>query len=161
MFKIKANHSESVEVKAEIDVVHNFFTDIGNFIDLMPNVESIHQDNKGVIHWKIRADVPLIGSFTEKFLVTLGESSEERVEWKPLEGENRNLMSYSSDFMPKKSGITLVRFAQGIELRRNSALDLHLLAGFAGETLISDEMSRRIAEMLKIFIDKARVRIES
>ena len=41
-----------------------------------------------------------------------------------------------------------------------SARDLHYLAGLAGESLISSEMSKRIAEMIKIFIDRAKERLE-
>jgi uncharacterized membrane protein len=160
MFTIRANHSETVEIEAEFDEVHDFFSDISNFIDLMPNVESIHEDGKGKIHWKIRAEVPFIGSFTEKFIVRQTENSDERIEWSPVEGEKSNLMKYSSDLIPKKKNLTLVQFSQSIEMRRNSAMDLHLLAGFAGENLINSEMSRRIAEMLEIFVIEAKDRIE-
>lgn len=161
MFKIQAHYSETFEVKASLEKVRDFFSDIKNFIELMPSVESIQKDNKGIIHWKIRAEVPFIGSFTEKFAVVESENSSERVEWSPIDGEKYNLMKYAAEFMPKGIDITLVQFSQRLELRRNSATDLHLLAGFAGENLISNEMSRRIAEMLKTFIQSARENLES
>lgn len=161
MFTIRASHTENAEIGAGLERVYEFFTDIGNFVDLMPGIESIHRDNRDVLHWKIRAEVPLVGSFTEKFPVRETENSEERVEWLPVEEETRNLLRYSADFLPAKSGLTVVRFAQQIELRRRSATELHLLAGLAGETLISNEMSRRVAEMVGIFFEKARHRLES
>lgn len=160
MFTIRANHSESLEIKANLDDILDFFTNIKNFLDLMPGIESIHQDNNGIYHWKIRAEVPLIGAFVEKFAVTETESSDERIEWSPLETEKHNFLRYSADFMPKTSNLTLVKFTQNIELRRRSAMDLHLLAGFAGESLISNEMQARIAEMLKNFLQIAREKLE-
>ncbi|HQY67423.1 MAG TPA: hypothetical protein PLD38_09095 [Pyrinomonadaceae bacterium] len=42
----------------------------------------------------------------------------------------------------------MVQFSQSAELRRRSARDLHLLAGLAGESLISSEMNKRIADMI-------------
>lgn len=161
MFTIKASHTETVEINADLEKVRDFFSDIANFIDLMPHIESIHKDSKDVIHWKIRADIPLIGSFVEKFSVVETENSEDRIEWLPIEGERRNLMRYSADFMPKGENKTLVQISQSAVLNRNSASELHLLAGLAGENLIGNEMSRRIAEMLKDFANKARHRIES
>ena len=160
MFTIRANHSETAEIKADLERVFEFFTDIRNFIDLMPSIESIYRDNNNISHWKIRAEVPLVGSFVEKFSVREVESTDERIEWLPVEGEKFNLMHYAADFLPKSAGLTLVQFSQNIELRRRSASELHMLAGFVGETMISNEMSRRVAEMLTTFIRKARERLE-
>ncbi len=161
MFTIRANHSETTEFNANLEKVIEFFSDYKNSIELMPLIESIHKDNNDILHWKIRADVPLIGSFVEKFAVRETEHSDERIEWSPAESEKFNFLRYSADFMPKSKDITLVKISQNIEMRRNSATDLHLLAGFAGESLISNEMSRRIGEMLKNFIEKARQRLEN
>ncbi len=55
----------------------------------------------------------------------------------------------------------MVHFSQMVELRRKSARDLHYLAGLAGESLISSEMSKRIAEMIKVFIGRAKERLEN
>ena len=54
----------------------------------------------------------------------------------------------------------MVRFSQAVELRRKSARDLHFLAALAGESLISSEMTKRITEMIKIFIDRAKEKLE-
>ena len=80
MFRIQANHSETFEVKASLEKVQDFFADIKNFMDLMPSIESIHIDSKGIMHWKICADIPFVGSFTEKFLVEESENSDDRIE---------------------------------------------------------------------------------
>ena len=156
MFKIRADYNESFEIACDSDSVRAFFSDIKNYIDLMPNIERIHVDADDVMHWKIRVAVPLVGSFTEVFKVSEVSNDEERVDWKPTSGEKNNLMSFSTEFLSKGKNKTLVQFSQIIEMRRRSASDLHFLAGFAGESVISTEMTRRITEMLDGFIQKTK-----
>ena len=143
-----------------LDNVRKFFANIRNFVELMPEIEGIHSDSKGITHWKIRVEVPLIGVFSQNFAVALSENSEERIEWSPIAGETKNFLRYSADFQEKGVNQTLVNFTQMVELRRKSASELHLFAGVAGETLISNEMSKRIAKMIKIFVLKAKERME-
>lgn len=161
MFTIRAAYTDKVEVKTNLEKVREFFGDIKNFIELMPNIESIHTDNKGITHWKIRADIPLIGSFREKFSVEIGEESEDRIEWLPVRGETKNFLRYAVDYFETGVNKTLVQFSQTVELRRKSATELHLLAPLAGESIISGEMSKRIAEMIKLFVQRARQRLEN
>lgn len=161
MFTIRANYSEKVEVKTSLEKVREFFADIKNVVELMPSVESIHTDARGISHWTIRAEIPFAGAMIQKFAVELAEDSEERIEWMPIAGESKNLLRYAAEFMEKGKNLTLVQFSQAVELRRNSALELHLLAGLAGESIISSEMTKKIAEMLKLFIQRARERLES
>lgn len=160
MFTIRAGYSDKVEVKTNLERVTEFFTDIKNFVELMPGVESIHTDGKGVMHWKIRADIPVVGTMKQNFAVKLSEQSDERIEWSPVAGEKQNFLRYAVDLIEKGANSTLVQFSQTVEMRRNSARDLHLLAGLAGEAIISREMSKRVAEMIKIFVQKARERLE-
>lgn len=161
MFTIRASYSDQVEIKTNIERAAAFFTDIKNFVELMPGVESIRTDGKGLTHWKIRADIPVIGSMQQNFVVTLSEKNEERVEWSPAAGEKENLLRYAVEFIEKSANVTLVQFSQTVEMRRNSARELHLLAGLAGESIISKEMSKRVAEMIKNFVRKSRERLES
>ncbi|CAN5701383.1 hypothetical protein BH18ACI1_BH18ACI1_06860 [soil metagenome] len=161
MFTIRAGYSDKVEVKTNLEKARAFFGDIKNFVELMPSVESIYTDAKGVSHWTIRADIPFVGSMMQKFAVEQAENSEERIEWLPVAGETKNLLRYATEFIEKGKNLTLVQFSQAVELRRNSARELHLLAGFAGESIISSEMSKKIAEMLTLFIQRARERLES
>ena len=160
MFTIKAGYSNDIEVKTSVEKVREFFSDVSNFAELMPGIQQIHTDAKGVAHWKIQAEIPLVGPMLQKFAVELVEDSEDRVEWLPVRTEAENFLRYSADFIQKARSVTLVHFSQMVELRRRSARDLHYLAGLAGETLISNEMSKRIAEMIKIFIERAKERLE-
>lgn len=160
MFTVKAGYSDDIEVSTSVERVREFFSDIRNFADLMPGIASIHTDAKGVAHWKIEAEIPFVGSMMQKFAVELTENSEERIEWFPVSVETQNFLRYSADFLVKAKNVTMVHFSQMVELRRKSARDLHMLAGFAGESLISSEMSKRITEMIKVFIRRAKEKLE-
>ncbi len=160
MFTVRAGYSDNIEVKSSIDKVREFFADITNFEKLMPGITAVHTDAKGIAHWKIQAEIPLIGPMLQKFAVELAENSEERIEWSPIRVETDNFLRYSADFLEKAKNVTMVHFSQMVELRRKSARDLHYLAGLAGESIISSEMTKRITEMIKIFIDRAKERLE-
>ena len=161
MFTVKAIYSDKIEVKTSLERVREFFLDIRNFADLMPGIASIHTDAKGVAHWKIQAEIPLVGQMMQKFAVELTENSEERVEWFPIREETQNFLRYSADFLSKARDVTVIQFSQMVELRRKSARELHLLAGLAGESLISSELSKKVQEMIKVFIQRAKEKLES
>ena len=160
MFTVKAGYSDNIEVQTNIEKVREFFADISNFVELMPGIASIHTDAKGVAHWKIQADIPLVGPMMQKFAVELSESSEERIEWFPVAVETQNFLRFSAEFLEKAKNVTLVHFSQMVELRRKSARDLHYLAGLAGESLISTEMTKKVREMIKVFIQRAKEKLE-
>ena len=160
MFTVKAGYSDNVEVETNIEKVREFFSDIRNFVDLMPGIASIHTDAKGVAHWKIQAEIPLVGQMMQKFAVELSENTEERIEWFPVPLETQNFLRFSADFLEKAKNVTLVHFSQMVELRRKSARELHYLAGLAGESLISTEMTKKVREMIKVFIQRAKEKLE-
>lgn len=160
MFTIRAGYTDRVEIKTSLENVIKFFSDIRNFVELMSGIESIHTDAVGVTHWKIRVDVPFIGSFQQKFAVQLAEETPDRIEWIPAAGERQNFLRYSAEFVPQSENSTLVQFSQNAELRRNAARELHPLAGLAGESVISGEMNKGIAQMVKSFVKKAKEKLE-
>jgi len=144
MFTIRAGFTDKIEIKQNVEKVREFFLDIKNFADLMPGIASIHTDAKGVAHWKIQAEIPHVGAISQRFDVVLTENSEERVEWYPLREETQNFLRYSADFLSKARDVTVIQFSQMVELRRKSARELHMLAGLAGESLISSEPSKKV-----------------
>ncbi len=160
MFTVKAGYSNDIEIRSGIDQVREFFADITNFAKLMPGVDQVHIDAKGIAHWKVQAEIPVVGQMLQKFALELAESSDDRIEWSPVRSEAENLLRYSADFLEKAKNVTMVHFSQVVELRRRSARDLHYLAGLAGESLISSEMTKRITEMIRVFIEKAKERLE-
>lgn len=159
MFTIKAGVSDKFEVNAGIEKVREFFGENRNIVEMMDGVESIHTDNKGITHWKIFAEVPLIFSLKVSFPVELAEKSDERIEWIPARGETQNFLKYSADIFEMDDNLTVVQLMQSVELRRKSARELHPLAGLAGENIISAEMQRRIKEMVAKFIRKAQEKL--
>lgn len=159
MFTIKAGFSEKFEVNAGIEKVREFFGENRNIVEMMDGVESIHTDNKGITHWKILAEVPLIFSLKVSFPVELAEKTDERIEWIPARGETQNFLKYSADIFEMDDDLTVVQLMQSVELRRKSARELHPLAGLAGENIISAEMKRRITEMVGKFIRKAQEKL--
>jgi hypothetical protein len=126
----------------------------------MPNVESIHTDGKGVTRWTIRDDIPIIGTMKQTFPVELTENNSERIEWTPVPEEKQNFLRYGADFFEKGENSTLVQISQTVEIRRNSARELHPLAGLAGERAVSAGMQRRVTEMIKTFMKKSKERLE-
>src|SRR5262245_52066138 len=107
MFTVRAGYTDKVEVETSIDKVREFFSDIKNFVDLMPGIASIHTDAKGVAHWKIQAEVPLVGQIVQRFEVILAEATDERVEWFPLREETQNFLRYSVDLLSKARDVTV------------------------------------------------------
>ena len=160
MFTIKAGYSNDIEIRSGIEQVREFFLDITNFAELMPGVVNIHTDARGVAHWKVQTEIPVVGRILQNFTLELAEDSADRVEWLPLRSEAQNFLRYSADFLEKAKNVTLVHFSQMVELRRKSARDLHMLAGLAGEAIISKEMTKRITEMIRVFIEKAKNQLE-
>lgn len=160
MFTVRASFSDDIEVKTSIDKVREFFGDITNFAELMPGVDQVYIDAKGVAHWKVQAQIPFVGQMLQKFALELAENSADRIEWSPLRTEAENFLRYSADFLEKAKDVTVVRFSQFVELRRKKASELHSLAWLAGESLISSEMTKSITEMIRVFIEKAKERLE-
>ena len=152
MFTVKAGYSSDIEVRSSIDKVREFFADVTNFAEMMPGVEQIHTDAKGIAHWKVQASVPVVGQILQKFAVEMAENSDDRIEWSPLRTEAENFLRYSADFLEKAKDVTLVHFSQAVEL--------HSLAWLAGESLISSEMTKSITEMIIIFIERAKEKLE-
>ncbi len=161
MFTIRADYGDKFEVNASVERVREFFADIRNFIELMPNIESIHTNADDTARWTIRAEIPLVGAMQQSFSVELAEKSADRIEWIPKSGERENLLRYSADFVENGSNKTTVRFSQNVELRRNSARELHFLAGLAGEARVAKGMQWEVAGMIKKFVQQAKQRLET
>lgn len=161
MFRIKAEYSEQIELKTSLERARKFFGELRNFTELMPGIENIKKEASGIIRWTVRADVPLLGAMRAAFAVEQTDDTPERIEWSPAAVENQNYLRYAAVFEPRGASATLVRIVQRVEMRRRHAKDLHLLAGLVGEGRISAEMQRRVTEMVKTFLQRARAKLES
>ncbi|HVF49785.1 MAG TPA: SRPBCC family protein [Pyrinomonadaceae bacterium] len=159
MFQIKAAYDEQLEVKTSIERVREFFTDLGNFVKMMPGVEKITSEAGGVVRWLIRADIPVIGSVKHVFAVEQTENGPERIEWSPAAAERKNFLRYSIAFQ-ERGAATLIRIAERVELRRQNARELHVLASFVGATRLSAEMQKGVTQMMQTFLQRARTELE-
>jgi len=160
MFRIKASYKDQLELKTTLAKAREFFGELRNFVDLMPGIEAIRRDASGIMRWIVRADVPVIGYVRASFAVEKTEDEPDRLEWSPVPGEMKNYLRYAADFEERGHKV-LIRIAQHVELRRPNARDLHLLAGLIGEGAISAEMQKRVGEMIRTFLERARVKLES
>jgi carbon monoxide dehydrogenase subunit G len=159
VFQIRAGYDEQVELKTTMETARAFFSDMRNFVELMPGVESIKAEAGGVVRWLIRAEVPVVGAMRQAFAVALTDDRPERIEWSPAPQERGNFLRYVAQFEQQGARV-LVRIAQRVELRRPHARDLHLLAGLMGETRLSAEVQKGIAEMMRTFLQRARAKLE-
>jgi hypothetical protein len=125
----------------------------------MPNLDSIHTDGRGVSRWNVSVDVPLIGSWKMAFAVDF-LASDDIIEWYPSTIEKQNFLRCMTQLVEKDENLVEVRISHNLELRRPQATDFHLLAGMAGESMISLEMQTEVSRMLKIFMEKAKERLE-
>jgi carbon monoxide dehydrogenase subunit G len=161
VFRIKAEYSEQVELRTSLERARKFFGELRNFTELMPGIESIRKEASGIIRWTVRADVPLLGAMRAAFAVEQTDDRPERIEWSPAATERQNYLRYTAVFEQRDATSTLVRIVQRVEMRRQHAKELHLLAGLVGENRISAEMQKRVTEMVKTFLQRARAKLES
>jgi carbon monoxide dehydrogenase subunit G len=160
VFQVKAGFDEKLEVKTTMDRAREFFADLRNFVELMPGVENIRHEAGGIARWLIRADVPVIGSMRQAFAVAQTDDRPERIEWSPAPAERGNFLRYTAAFEQHGARV-LVRVVQRVELRRQRATELHMLAGLVGEHRLSAELQKGVSEMMRTFLQRARARLEA
>lgn len=159
MFRIKASYTGQMELRTTLERAREFFGDFSNFADLMPGIEGIRKESGGIARWLVRAEVPVIGSVQASFAVRKTEDRPERLEWSPAGTEKKNYLRYAAAFEVRGHNV-LIKVSQHVELRRSHARELHRLAALIGEGPISSEMQKRVSEMIKTFLERARVKLE-
>ena len=159
MFRIKASYADQMELQTTLERAREFFGELRNFADLMPGIEGIRKEAGGIIRWVVRAEVPVIGAVHATFTVEKTEDSPERLEWSPARSEMKNYLRYAAAFEERGHKV-LIKIVQHVELRRQHAKDLHRFAILVGEGAISNEMQKRVREMIKTFLERARVKLE-
>src|SRR5689334_15658539 len=160
MFRIKASYADQMELRTSLEKAREFFGELRNFADLMPGIEGIRNEAGGIMRWIVRAEVPVIGPVHASFAVEKTEDRPERLEWSPARTEVKNYLRYAAAFEERGHKV-LIKIAQHVELRRPHARDLHRFAALVGEGAISAEMQKRVKEMIKIFLERAQIKLES
>ena len=159
MFRIKASYSEQLELRTTLERAREFFGELRKFVDLRPGIEAIRKEADGIMRWIVRAEVPVIGPVHASFAVEKTEDQPNRLEWSPARSEMKNYLRYAAAFEDRGQKV-LIRIAQQVELRRPNAKDLHRFAVLLGERAISAEMQKRVGEMINVFLERARVKLE-
>jgi hypothetical protein len=159
MFRIKASYADQMELRTTLERAREFFGEMRNFADLMPGIEGIRKEAGGIMRWIVRAEVPVIGAVHASFTVEKTEDQPDRLEWSPARSEMKNYLRYAAAFEERGQKV-LIRIVQHVELRRQHAKDLHRFAVLLGEGAISAEMQKRVRDMIKTFLERARVKLE-
>ncbi|MDX6272340.1 MAG: hypothetical protein QOD28_3563, partial [Acidobacteriota bacterium] len=68
-------------------------------------------------------------------------------------------LRYAAQFEEQGTRV-LIRIVQRVELRRQKATELHMLAGLVGENRLSAEMQKGVSEMMRTFLQRARTQLE-
>ena len=161
MFRVRAEFRDDLVIAANGKLVRAFFADLQNFVRFMPGVESISEIGGNAARWNVRADVALVGRMQGEFALMRRDDSPLRIEWGPAEDEKENLLRYAISFEAEATSKTHVRFALRVELRRQRASELHLMAGLIGERRISEGIQEDVDLMVRTFLKRARARLES
>ena len=159
MFIIKANFADSFEINSSLEKTSSFFSNFDNYVQLMPNLENIHTDGRGVTCWHVSAEIPFVGKMKQSFAVDF-LATNDIIEWHPSPLETQNYLRCAAEIVEKSIDRVLVRYSHFVELRRNHARELHPLANLAGEKKISQGMQTEIDQMLRVFINKSKEKLE-
>ena len=159
MFRVTAEYDGQIEVGVGAEEAREFFNEPRNFVELMTGVEAIDELPEGNRRWTISAAVPVISSIKQRFIVAKTEDTPERIEWSPAPGEVGNLLRYTAVITSQGERRTRVSISQKVEVRREKASELHMMAGWVGEERISREMQRGVTAMMSEFMRKAKERL--
>src|SRR5262245_53974429 len=160
MFRIKASYADQMELRTTLERAREFFGELRNFADLMPGIEGIRKEAGGIMRWMVRTEVPVIGPVHASFTVEKTEDSPERLEWSPARSEMRNYLRYAAAFEERGQNV-LIKIVQHVEPLRKHAKDLHRYAILVGEGRISSEMPKRVRDMIKTLLERAREKLEA
>ena len=159
MFIIRSNVAENFNFRTSLKSARDFFVDGNNYVSLMPNLDSIHTDTKGVLRWNISVSVPLVGNWRASFAVDFLET-DGLIEWYPSGTEKHNFLRCAAQLVEKDNGIVEVKIVNNLELRREKASDFHVLANMAGEKNISRELQSEAGKMIRDFLQKSKEKLE-
>lgn len=160
MFRVRAEFRDDLLIAAGVERVRAFFADLQNFARFMPGVESINGKGNAA-RWNVRVDVALVGRMQGEFALMLRDDSPLRIEWGPTEDEKENLLRYAISLEAEDTPKTHVRFALRVELRRQRASELHLMAGLIGERRVSEGVQEDVDLMVRTFLNRARAILEN
>jgi len=159
MFRVRSSFKGKIKVKAPLQSVRNFFSNLTNFTDMLGGVENIRHETGGIARWTIATETP-VGFVRFTFPVRETSPHADTIEWSPAPNESENLLRYSLRFEEQQSA-TVIDVSHHVELRRKRAWDLHPGVGLMGETRLSNALQRRINEAIENFLDRVKEKLEA
>lgn len=159
MFRVRSSFKGTLKVKAPLQAVRNFFSNLANFTDMLGGVENIRHETGGIARWTIATETP-VGFVRFSFPVRETSPHADMIEWSPAPHESENLLRYSLKFEEQNSA-TVVDISHYVELRRKRAWDLHPGVGLMGETRLSNALQRRINEAIEGFLERVKEKLEA
>ena|SRR2546423_1753375 len=157
MFRIKSSFKAQLEIKAPLEKVRNFFTDLKNLSEMLWGVESIHRE-PGLARWTIATDTP-VGRIRFSFPVRDTSPNVSTIEWSPAPNETQNLLRYSLKFTNSEEK-TQVDLSQQVELRRKRAWDLHPGVALMSEARLNSALQQRINAAIEEFLVRVKEKLE-
>lgn len=158
MFRVKSSFKDKIEIKAPLEAVKSFFSNLSNFTDMLPGVEGIRRETGGVARWTIATETP-VGHVRFSFPIRETSPHTNVIEWSPAANEKGNLLRYSLKF-EERDGVTAIDISHQVELRRKRAWDLHPGVGLMTETRLSNALQRRINAAIEDFLERVKGKLE-
>ena len=159
MFRVRSSFKGNIEVKAPLQAVKKFFSNLTNFSEMLGGVEAIRRETGGVARWTIATETP-VGHVRFSFPVRETSPHAEVIEWSPVPNERENLLRYSLK-MKEANKTTVVDVTHQVELRRKRAWELHPGVGLMTEARLSNALQRRINEAIEEFLERVKEKLES
>jgi hypothetical protein len=157
MFRIKSSFKTELKIRAPLQRVREFFSDLANLSEMLWGVEGIHRE-PGRARWTIATDTP-VGRVRFSFPVRETSPHANMIEWSPALDESQNLLRYSLKFAEQDDS-TQVDISQQVELRRKRAWDLHPGVALMSEARLNSALQRRINAAIEDFLVRVKEKLE-
>ena len=153
-FTVSAEVEKSSVVNLSKDKVRTYITDLTIYPRFFPEIVSVKNLNDSVSEWLYRVDAPLASPYNLTFILIEKNTSQDTM---ILESKDPgpDYLLCKAYFNPIADNRTSVTISFKISMSRESASDIHFLAGLFGEKFISDRMQEKLEDDLEIFIARA------
>lgn len=157
MFRVKSSFKRELEIRAPLERVRDFFSNLNNLAEMLWGIEGIHRE-PGLARWTIATDTP-VGRIRFSFPVRDTSPNPNTIEWAPALNETQNLLRYSLKFSNSKDA-TSVDISQQVELRRKRAWELHPGVALMSEARLNSALQRRINAAIEDFLVRVKEKLE-
>ena len=101
MFRVRSSFKGKIQVRAPLQAVRNFFSNLTNFTDMLGGVESVRRETGGIARWTIATETPV--GHVRFFSGARDFAHADMIEWSPAPNERENLLRYTLKFEEQNS----------------------------------------------------------